>query len=223
MHMFRNSFAEETWYHCYNRGIDKRIVFDSSCDYERFLSLLYLMNSVDSVEIRNLKMRSLDDAFNVPRAQTLVEIGAYCLLPNHFHLLLYEQTPGGITRFMRKLGTAYTMYFNIKNERVGNLFYKPFRAKHVDTDQYLQYVVQYIHINPAELYEPGWKLGVVDNLTTLHKAVLEYPYSSYAAHIEKANTPKSRILGPTIHNVVVPKSPEQTLREALLYYQSLPR
>ena len=86
---------------------------------------------------------------------------------------------GGISRFMQKLGTAYTMYFNIKHERTGNLFVKPFRSRHIGEDRYFQRVVNYIHCNAAELFEPGWKRGVVKNMHRLEQRLRTYRYSSF--------------------------------------------
>ena len=106
-------------------------------------------------------------------------IGAYCLMSNHYHLLLKEITKGGITHFMRKLGTAYTMYFNKKYKRTGNLMTKPFRSRHVNDDRYFQRVVDYIHCNPAELIEFEWKNGTVHNIDNLEKKLLKYRYSSF--------------------------------------------
>jgi hypothetical protein len=138
-------------------------------------------------------------------------------MPNHFHLLLRETTEGGITMFMRKLGTAYTMYFNIKNERTGNLFVKPFRSRHIENDRYLQYVLQYIHFNPAELYEPGWKHGRAENLSRLYTQLTQYPYSSFGDHagLNKVTRP---ILDEQIFSVAHQPSPKQMLEDAALFY-----
>jgi putative transposase len=108
-------------------------------------------------------------------------------MPNHFHLLIKEIVQGGIVKFMQKVGTAYTMYFNAKNERVGNLFMKPFRARHVGDDRYFQHVLQYIHCNPAELYEPEWKSGKVTNMKLLQEKLIEYKYSSLRSYEKKEN------------------------------------
>jgi len=99
-------------------------------------------------------------------------------MPNHFHLLLKEIDGGGISRFMRKLGIAYAMYFNIKNERVGNLFVKPFRSKHIADDRYFKRVVQYVHLNAADLFEPTWKQLKVRDVKTLERKLAQYRYSS---------------------------------------------
>ena len=136
---------------------------------------------------------------------------------NHFHLLLKEIVEGGISTFMHKVGTAYTMYFNIKNERTGNLFNKPFKSRHVLVDRYFQHVINYIHCNPAELYEPGWKHGVVKNMKQLHKKLLAYPYSSFDAHSDTRNRLRP-ILGKEVFDIAKQTPPGQMLQEALEYY-----
>ena len=118
---------------------------------------------------------------------------------------------------MQKLGTAYTMYFNAKNERVGNLFMKPFRARHVGDDRYFQHVLQYIHCNPAELYEPEWKSGKVKNMQLLQKKLLEYSYSSLRSYVTKENNPILSRDGFEIANQL-PMS--RMLKEARDYYAS---
>ncbi|HEY4522256.1 MAG TPA: transposase [Candidatus Paceibacterota bacterium] len=176
----RTPFAEGEWYHCYSRGVDKRIVFDTERDYQRFQQTLYLANNVEDMQRDTSEQRKIAhaDVFTLPRKAPIVAIAAYALLPNHFHLLLKEITEGGITRFMRKLGTSYTMYFNIKNKRVGNLFLKPFRSKHVSSDQYFHVVPQYIHLNAAEYFEADWKRGSVRDAKKLERELLKYAYCS---------------------------------------------
>jgi putative transposase len=176
----RTPFSEGEWYHCYSRGVDKRIVFETERDYQRFQQTLYLAN--DSAQMRRdfygQRNMAHSETFALPRTAQIVAIGAYALLPNHFHLLLKETTQGGITKFMRKLGTAYTMYFNIKNKRVGNLFNKPFRSKHIDSDNYLHIIPQYIHLNAAEYFDPAWKHGTVRDIKSLESKLRMYPFCS---------------------------------------------
>lgn len=175
----RTSFAPGEWYHCYTRGVDKRKVYLSNSDYARYIQLMYLANDTQPIERSSFGLNpSHEDLLHKQRTDNLVTIGAYTLMPNHFHFLVREEAEGGITRFMRKIGTGYTMYFNIKHKRVGNLFLKPFRSKHVPDDRYAQRVVQYIHLNAAELFEPEWKSGVVRNEQTLLASLSTYPYSS---------------------------------------------
>src|SRR3989344_7119235 len=174
----RTPFAPEEWYHCFSRGVDKRTVFETPADFDRFTELLYLSNSTETIERGRIQHIPHKEIFAVPRGEPLVAVAAYCLMSNHPHLLLMEKRAGGITKFLHKVFTGYTMYFNIKRQRVGNLFVTPFRSKHVGKDDYLKHVVQYIHLNPAELFERGWKKGVVKDMQALKKKLLGYEYSS---------------------------------------------
>jgi len=103
-------------------------------------------------------------------------------MPNHFHLLIREREEGGITKFMGKLGTGYSMYFNKKYERTGGLFEGRFKARHVDSDRYLKYLFAYIHLNPVKMIEPQWKEVGITNHTHVKKYIDEYEYSSYPDH-----------------------------------------
>ena len=104
-------FAIGEWYHCYNRSIDGRNSFEDVRDYYRFLELLYLANDELPLRRDSLSKRKFEEMLKVPRGKKLVSIGAFCLMPNHFHLVLKEVVEGGITAFMRKIGTSYTLYF----------------------------------------------------------------------------------------------------------------
>ncbi|MCR4325479.1 MAG: transposase [Patescibacteria group bacterium] len=178
----REPFSIDEWYHCYNRGIDKRQVFQDERDSDRFLMALYLANGSRPVKLFEIEKPALTRVLTRDRGNQIVAIGAYSLMPNHFHLLLKEVVEGGISAFMRRLGIAYTMYFNARHERTGNLFTKPFRSKHIATDDYFQQVLHYIHCNPAELYEPDWKSGRVRNMSELESRLITYPYSSLKSY-----------------------------------------
>ncbi len=140
--------------------------------------MLYLANNTETIERNHFSHMIHIDILKRSRTHPIVSVGAYCLMGNHYHLLLQEIEEGGITRYMRKVGTGYAMYFNEKNDRVGNLFVKPFRSKHIDNDSYLRRVVQYIHLNPAELFEHGWKRGDVLDKVVLKQKLSAYPFSS---------------------------------------------
>ena len=158
----------------------------------------------------------------IPLADKLVATGAFCLMPNHFHFLLSPIKENGISRFMQKLGTAYSMYFNIKYERVGGLFISPFRSKHLHDDEYFQYAIQYVHCNPAELYEPKWKEGNVRDMEELQKKLLEYPYSSFEA-FNKTNHPFRALLNSSVFDIETQTPPKQMLEDAREYYQTMSR
>ena len=152
-----------------------------------------------------------------------MEIGAFCLMPNHFHLLLQEITAGGIAKFMQKVGTSYGMYFNSKYERTGNVFVKPFRSRHVDDDIYLRHVASYIHLNPADLFEPQWKGGVLPNATNLLRQLEEYPYSSLGLYADRGR-PERTILSRTAQDFLKELLPPfaMALNEAIAYYGEMP-
>jgi len=100
-------------------------------------------------------------------------------MPNHFHLLVREKEANGISLFMKKLLTAYSMYFNKKYKRTGRLFEGPFLAKHADTDEYLKYLFSYIHLNPVKLVDPKWKENKITDRAKAKKYLAEYKFSSY--------------------------------------------
>lgn len=169
-------FAEGEFYHLYNRGTEKRRIFQRSKDYERFTALLYLSNSARPVDVK-VQGETLEEIFAVDRGEAIVAIGAYCLMPNHFHLLAREISEGGISKFMQKLTTGYTMYFNKLNGRSGSLFQGKFKAEHASEDRYLKYLFSYIHLNPAKLCNPNWRETGVG--AREKEYVAEYARSSY--------------------------------------------
>lgn len=181
-------FSIGEYYHLYNRGIDKRIIFTDSHDHRRFAALLYVCNSSRPVDINThfQEGRAFLELFSTDRGEEIIDIVAYCLMPNHFHLLVHEKVDGGITKFMGKLSTAYSMYFNAKNARTGALFEGRFKAKHADTDEYLKYLFAYIHLNPIKLVDPLWKENGVQNRAVAQDYLADYMYSSN--HDWKGNT-----------------------------------
>lgn len=173
--MRKTVFTQDEYYHIFNRGVDKRVIFSSPEEYQRFLYILYLSNSSLSFKIDNLTKYEKDSLqiFSTERTDLLVSIHAYCLIPNHFHLLISEVTEGGISTFMQKLSTAYTMYFNRKHKRSGCLFQGPFKAVHIEHDTQFKYLFSYIHANPFSTIQKDGSLHINNS-----EKVLEYPYSS---------------------------------------------
>ena len=104
-------------------------------------------------------------------------------MSNHYHLLLRQRVDGGISKFMQKLGTGYTMYFNTKYQRSGVLFQGVFKAIHIDEETYLTHLTRYIHLNPLEIKEPDWKEKGVKNWKESYKFVQNYPWSSFSDYI----------------------------------------
>lgn len=190
------AFAVDEHYHIYNRGTDKRKIYQGPKDYQRFLVLLHLANNTETVHISNqlYQGRSLMELLTIKPLERLVAIGAYCLMPNHFHLLVREKTDNGITTFMKKLLTGYSMYFNKKYDRTGNLFQGCFKAEHVAADDYLKYLFAYIHLNPIKLIEPGWRDGGLKNKKRAEQFLANYAWSSFTEHCTDQGRPEAVLL-----------------------------
>lgn len=140
-------FAEHQYYHVYNRGVEKRTIFLDDQDYTVFLGLLKRYLGADELVV-NKQGDKHRHAF--PKISHEIQIQAYCLMPNHFHMLLYQTSKDGVHRLMRRVSTSYAMYFNSKYARVGGLFQGPYKASRINKDSYLQHVSRYIHLNPED-------------------------------------------------------------------------
>jgi len=174
-------FSVFEYYHIYNRGVDKRDIFLDQDDYIRFQNLLFLCNSEKSVVMKQIKKGEI---FDFDRGNPTTSIGSYCLMPNHFHLLVKEIKEGGISLFMKKVTTAYSMYFNKKYERSGALFEGNFKAVHASRDEYLKYLFSYIHLNPVKLIELNWKKEGIKNQDRAEQFLSKYKFSSYLDYIK---------------------------------------
>ena len=186
-------FAIGEFYHVFNRGNDKRTIYLEYNDYIRFIALLYLCNSDKPVNIRDNfpKGLSFGRLKDFDEGNSIVAVGAYCLMPNHFHILIKEITENGITKFMNKLGTAYPMYFNRKYDRSGSLFESKFKAEHIDNNEYLRYMFAYIHLNPIKLIYPEWRAQGISDFEKARDYLMSYQYSSYMDYINRDRLEKA--------------------------------
>src|SRR3989337_1873372 len=151
----RKQYLENSYYHLYNRGVEKRIIFLDQQDYLVFLSYLkeYLLPknekllnkrlydpSISSIErdniLKTLKLNNFSDE---------ITLMAYCLMPNHFHFFIKQKSAESIDKFMQSLGTRYTMYFNKRYKRVGYLYQGVYRAVNVKNEEQYLYLTKYIH------------------------------------------------------------------------------
>lgn len=172
------SFVEGEYYHIYNRGNDKRIIFHDKKDYRYFLQLLYLANRENNINISYTIKVKKGGIFVEEKRKQIVSVGAYTLMPNHFHLLITEKQKGGISKFMQKVSTGYAMYYNNRYERSGSLFQGKFKAEHLGSDTYLKYIFSYIHLNPVKLIDKTWKEKGIKNLKKTFEFLRNYSYSS---------------------------------------------
>ena len=189
--MRKVQFLNNYLYHIYNRGTEKREIFSEEKDYIRFVHDLYEFNDLNTVLNVGHRFEIYGGSTSIYRGKRnlLVEVIAFCLMPNHFHLILRQLKEQGITKFMQKLGTGYTMYFNQKNQRSGALFQGRFKAILVDQDEYLLPLVSYIHLNPVELIESNWKERGVKDWEKTNEFLEKYRWSSYLDFIGIKNFP----------------------------------
>lgn len=141
------SFINNNYYHIYNRGVDKRDIFMDKGDLNYFFNRLIDLNSNHSSNIINMQRKHMQGGVAGSEGNKLVSIVAYCLLPNHFHLLLKQESDDGVSKFMQKLGTSYTVFFNKKYDRSGPLFAGKFKAKILDGGLAKPTVSAYINTN----------------------------------------------------------------------------
>lgn len=160
-------FVNGEFYHIYNRGLNKQNIFNSTRDFTRFIATLHYY------QIQNPKPKfstyRASKIFRLDQNRKIVEILAYCLMPNHFHLLVRQFEEGGISEFMRKFIHSYTKYHNVKNKLQGPLFQGIFKAVRVESEEQLLHLSRYIHLNPLVSY--------------LTKNLNSYPWSSYPSYI----------------------------------------
>lgn len=195
-------FASDEYYHLYARGIEKKEIFRNTSDYWRFLMLLYVANSDKTIHLSDYSLDQLSKIFSLPRNNTLIDIGAYCLMPNHWHLLVKAKSDSGVSLFMRKLLTGYSMFFNKKYDRTGGLFERPFKARHINDDDYLNYLLAYIHLNPIKIKDPdSWSGKRIKNPKLADDFLNNYRFSSYSFYCAE-----DRPENPIIQKNIFPES-----------------
>lgn len=152
-------FIEDGWYHIYNRGVEKRTIFEDEKDYAIFLFFIK----------KYLTLKWSEPLQSPHPLASEIELTTFCLMPNHFHLLIKQKNKNSISKFIKCLATNYSMYFNQRYERVGKLFQGVYRAVRVETDEELIHIHRYIHLNPQQI----------------NRNPFEYLFSSYPYYIGK--------------------------------------
>ena len=133
------------YYHVYNRGVDKRKIFLDQSDYARFMQSLIEFNQVPPVG--SMYQNSFRDKELRSSTPKLVHIVAYCLNPNHYHLIVRQDKENSLAKYMQRLGTGYTNYFNDKNDRSGALFQGRYKKVLIESDAYLLHLSVYVNLN----------------------------------------------------------------------------
>lgn len=164
-------FVNGEYYHIFNRGVAKLPTFLNSRDYSRFIKTM-LYYQIDDIKPKFSIFSPLTRKLETNKK--VVEIVCYCLMPNHYHLLLKQSKEGGISEFISKISNSYTKYFNTKNQRVGPLFQGQFKAVHVEDNEQLLHLSRYIHLNPL--------------VSLLVKNIESYTWSSFHEYININNS-----------------------------------
>lgn len=185
-------------YHVLNRGVDKRQIFLDDEDYLRFIHDLFEFNDEEPASNNNyffnkIKNTDLRSPY-IPRPKRekrtlIVKIFAFCLMPNHYHLMLSPIVKNGITKFMRKLNIGYAKYFNEKYERAGTLFERRYKSIPITRESHFIYLPTYIHLNPLDLKFPEWRNKEIKNYKAAMKFLESYRWSSFLDYIGKKNFP----------------------------------
>jgi putative transposase len=201
-------FGPGKYYHIYNRGNSKQKIFFDDKDYERFVKYLYLCNTLKNINFREDIIGNEINAFEFDRGEPIVSIGAWTLIPNHFHLYLtipFSPRPGRgekgengeneISVFMQKLSVSYVNYLNEKYDRSGSLFEGPFKAKIIKDDFYAKYIFSYIHLNSIKLIQSDWKDKGIRNTQKALNFLKNYKWSSYLDY-KQVERPENKIITP---------------------------
>ncbi len=156
--------APEEYYHIYNRGMQKQPIFETDKDRLRFLFLLFVFQGKNSIKNINREIKQnvqsstlhiLPELEKEILKERTVELVSFCLMPNHFHLQILEKTEGGIPKYMQRVLTAYTKYFNVRHQKSGHLLQGSYKSVLMEDDLQLMHTSAYIHKNPNELIQ--WK------------------------------------------------------------------
>lgn len=171
--------VSEQFYHVVNRGVDRQRIFISRRDNERFLEILfYYQFKKTPVKYSRFNALPHEEKTKIlseleTGAEKLVTLISYCIMPNHFHILLKQLTTDGISIYLGNIQNSYAKYFNKKTDRTGHLFQGPFRAVRIENDNQLIHTSRYIHLNPYSSY-----------LVKNERNLLDYPWSSLTTYLE---------------------------------------
>ncbi len=171
MSIRKENLVQGEYYHIYNRGVDKRDIFSNEKDLQRFFKSMIEFNVKDPIGSIYLNTFHKDEELR-GKASQLVDFVAFCLNPNHYHFILTPLVEKGIEKFMQRLGTGYSLYFNQKEKRTGSLFQGKFKSKHVKSNEYLLQLSSYVNLNNCD------ENGKIKNLLSM---------SSWKEYINESN------------------------------------
>jgi putative transposase len=173
--MRQQKILNDCYYHVYNRGVDKRNIYLSAKDKDRFKEQLIRFNNTE------LAGHLCEEHSN---GEKLVEVISYCLMPNHFHILLKQVEDSGISKYLHRLQTGYTLYFNKRHDRVGVLLQGAFKCKSISKNSYLLQLSKYIHTNPSKLFSDKY-----NDPKLINELLRKYRWSSLGEYLDKNHEP----------------------------------
>lgn len=177
-------------YHVLNRGVDKRNIFLDAEDYVRFIHDLYEFNDEEPVKnvYRSLGYdESIQNINERKKRKRVVDLLAFVLMPNHFHLMLIPRIQNGVYLYMKKLGCGYARYFNAKYQRTGTLFEKRYKRILIKNEEHFKHLPYYIHCNPLDLSYPEWRKRELKDFKGALKFLDSYRWSSHLDYCGKKN------------------------------------
>jgi putative transposase len=178
------------FFHVFNRGVDKRKTFLHASDYLRFLQNLHIYNATEPYPHNAW---TIAERLKAPSSNRLVTIHAYCLMPNHYHLLLTPVRENGVSLFMQKVNMGYSKYFNERYERSGALWQGKYKSVAIVNDAQFLYLPYYIHLNALDKTMPKWRRGLVKDTERALATLENYRWSSHAAFLHKHDQSKTLV------------------------------
>lgn len=202
-------FVEGEIYHVYNRGNFRHEIFHDKQDYDRFKKIMYIANGEKRFKFKDI-LKYENNLYNFKKGDEEVCIFAYVLMPNHFHLLVQiknraidtgdrkslvnKNLNNGLSNFMKRLTSAYSMYYNRKYRKTGGLFEGKFKAEHVLRFEYFKYLFSYIHLNPIKLFQSDWKeIGILDAKRT-NEFINNFEHSSFREYFSEDKRVEAAII-----------------------------
>lgn len=174
-------FFTGSYYHLYNRGVDKRTIFLNQSFYYHFLKTINFFRFYSKHKLSE-DVPSKPTLPSSDKSIELIKILCFVLMPNHYHLVVQQTINGGISKFMNNVANSYTRYFNLRTKRSGHLFQGAFKAKAIESPESFLQVTRYIHLNPMEFYPNS----LPSTASAKAQWLVSYPYSSYKVYLGKS-------------------------------------
>ena len=203
-------FANGEFYHIFNRGVDKRVIFTNQREMQRFFQSMCEFNTIHpsgGIYANTLHLKKINPRSRAS-SERLVDFVCYCLNPNHYHFILQQIADKGIEKFIHRLATGYTKYFNAKHKRSGVLFQGKYKAVHIETNEQLLHASVYVNLN-FKVHQPRSSASKSSDIQPLSS------WSEYVGKVKHNFCQKEDILGQFKNKADYKKFAERTLPSIL--------